>query len=192
MCWDGGGDAVRAMLLNGVELAMGDFSLKGKGLRRSKIVSVDYDGGTVEIADPLLHGDLLPGQTILVAPDGFADCVTLQKVISKTRFSIGNEDLRVAGGPIIDIRPGENQILSGATNPHAQIGMTVFNSRKAPQGRLAEKIESGWTLDRTGLGPLKPEDFPKAKGDRTPRYSVVMAAPGDEVCIPHLTQFQRR
>lgn len=189
---DGGGDPVRAMLLNGAKLAMGDFSLKGKGLRRSKIVSVDYDGGTVEIAHPLLHGDLLPGQAILVAPDGFADCVTLQKVISKTRFWIGNEDLQVAGGPIVDIRPGENQILSGAANPHAQIGMTVFNCRKAPQGRLAEKIESGWTLDRTGLGPLKPEDFPKAKGDRMPRYSVVMAAPGDEVCIPHLAQFQRR
>ncbi len=189
---DESGDPVRAMLLNGTKLAMGDFSLEGKGLRRSKIVSVDYDGGMIEIADPLLDEDLLPGQVILVEPNSFADCVTLQKVIDKTCFSIGNEDLQVAGGPIVDIRPEENQILTSAANPHAQIGMTVFNSFKEPQGRLAEQIESGWTLDRTGLSPLKPEDFPKAEGDRTPRYSVVMAAPGDEVCIPHLAQFQCR
>jgi hypothetical protein len=64
--------------------------------------------------------------------------------------------------------------------------MTVLNSRMEPQGRLAERVESGWVLDRTDLGPLSIGSFPREAGDDTPRFSVVMAARGDEVVIPHL------
>jgi hypothetical protein len=62
--------------------------------------------------------------------------------------------------------------------------MTVLNSRLEPQGKLA--AGDRWTLDRTGLGPLKPGDFPAGEGGLGPRFAVVMAGPGDEVWIPDL------
>lgn len=187
---DAEGRPEKAMLLNGTDLRMGDFSLKGRGLRRSRIVSVDYAAGVIEIADPLLDGDLSPGQVILVAPEAFSDSVTVQKVIDRTHLSVGDEDLRVAGGPVSGVRSVEKEILTPVSNPHAQAGMTVINSRREPRGRLCERTRAGWRLDLDR--PLKPEDFPPAEGERTPRFSVVLAGPGDEVAIPHLSLFERR
>ncbi len=176
----------RAMLLNGTELRAGAFSMKGKGLRSSRIVSVDYAGGVIEIADPLLSEDLSPGQVILIAPEGFADSVTVQRVIDRTHFSIGDEDLRVGGGPVSGVRAGEREIVTPVPCPHVRTGMTVLNSRLEPQGRLAERTKEGWRLE--GDGPLH---FPQAGGDATPRFSVVAAGPGDAVAIPHLALFER-
>ena len=192
LCLDESGTPVRAMLLNGAALSLGQFSLESRGLRRSTIVSVDYGNGLIEIADPILNDGLLPGEVVLVAPDTFADSLTLHRVIDGTHFSIGDEDLRVAGGPVLEVRPDENQILSSVPNPHARLGMTVLNSRQEPQGRLAEKTESGWALDRAGLGPLNQEDFPRGAGDSAPRYSVVVAGPGDTIAVPNLAQFERQ
>jgi hypothetical protein len=188
---DESGEPIGATLLNGTVLRRGDFLLEGKGLRRSRIASVDYEAGVVEIEDPILGEDLLPGQTILVAPDSFGDCLTVERRIDATRFSISDEDLQVAGGPITGIDPDRSHIATPVPNPHARVGMTVLNSRMEPQGCLVERDESGWILDRGGLGPLTPDNFPKAAGDETPRFSVVMAAPDDEVLIPHLAQFSR-
>lgn len=174
----------RAMLLNGAELRAGAFSMNGKGLRKSRIVSLDYGKGTIEVADPLLD-DLSPGQVILIAPEGFADSVTVQRVIDRTHFSIGDEDLRVGGGPVSGVRAGEREIVTPVSCSHARVGMTVLNSRLEPQGRLAERTKEGWRLE--GDGPLS---FPKADGDSTPRFSIVAAGPGDEVAIPHLALFE--
>jgi len=183
---DGEGHPRRAMLLNGTELRAGAFSMKGKGLRRSRIASVDYAGGVIEIADPVLD-DLSPGQVILIDPEGFAEAVTVQRVIDRTHLSIGDEDLRVGGGPVSGVRPEEREILTPVSSSHARIGMTVVNSRLEPQGRLAERTKEGWRLE--GDGPL---NFLKAAGDPTPRFSIVAAGPGDEVAIPHLALFERR
>ena len=188
---DAEGSPVGATLLNGTVLRKGDFLLEGKGLRRSRVASVGYEAGVVEIADPILDEDLLPGQTILVAPDTFADCLTVERRIDATRFSIGDEDPQVAGGPVTGIDPDRGHIATPVPNPHARVGMTVLNSRMEPQGRFAERDESGWLLDRGDLGTLTPDSFPKTAGDENPRFSVVMAAPGDEVLIPHLAQFSR-
>lgn len=187
---DRDGQPIRAMLLNGTELRWGEFVLGGQGLRRSRIVAVDYAKGIVEIGDPLLDTELRPGQVILVAPDTFADCLTLHEVLDETHFSVGDEDFLVAGGPMLELDPDRNEVLSNVPHPHAQVGMMVLNSRHQPQGRFGEKTEAGWLLDRTGFSPDELPDFPKAEGDATPRYSIVMAGPGDEVVIPHLATFE--
>ncbi|MDA0748568.1 MAG: heparinase II/III family protein [bacterium] len=184
---DAVGKPVRAMLLNGTELAMGDFRLEGKGVRKSRIVSVDYRSGVVEIADPVLGEDLRAGQAVRVAPDGFGDCVTLERVIDTTHFSIGSEDLQTAGGPVLAVEG--DRIVSSARNPHVRLGMTLLNSQGEPQGRVIEKMEDGWRVDRGELEPMRMEDFPQVEGDPGPRYSIVVAGPGDEVAIPNVARF---
>ena len=186
---DAAGQPARAMLLNGTQLTIGGFTLKGQGLRRSKILNVDYAKGIIQIADPLLGRDTLPGQTVLVAPNTFADCVTVRSVIDATHFSIGDEDLRVGGGPVNRIVPEKNRIVTSALSPQARPGMTVLNARLEPQGKLA--TGDPWSLDRGGLGPLKAEDFPSAEGGVGPRFAVVMAGPGDDVLIPSLALFRK-
>ena len=187
---DARGEPVRAMLLNGTELSLGGFSLEGPGLQKSEITSVDYERGVVEIADPMLTRGSVPGQTIIVAPDSFADCLTVAGIVDETHFSIGDEDLRVAGGPVSEVIPAQNRIVTSVSMPHTQAGMIVLNSLHQPQGRLAGG--EGITLDRVGIGPLRPEDFPTGPGDSHPRFSVVMAGPGDAVLIPCLVIFERR
>jgi len=181
------GEPVRAMLLNGTGLAVGQFSLRGSGIVKTRIASVDYAKGVVEVADPVLDGAFLRGQTALVAPNGFADSLTVQRRIDSRRFSIGDEDLRVAGGPVKELVPGQNRIVTQVATPHASPGMTVLNGRKQPQGRVA--AGKPLTIDRAGLGPLRHEDFPVRPGEGQPRFTVVMAAPGDELWLPSLVEF---
>lgn len=176
----------KAMLLNGSLLSLDSFSLLGSGLRKSRIKSVDYRKGIIEVADPVVSPGLKPGQTIVVAPNSFADCVTLQKVIDPMHFSIGDEDLRVAGGRVARVEPEKKQIISSVISYFSRPGMSVLNSRMQPQGRLTDGPQ--WTLDRTGLPPLKSEDFPNDPDGSPARFTVVMAGPGDEVWIPDVVE----
>lgn len=188
---DRNGVVDKAMLLNGTVLSTGDFTLKGKGLRRSRIVAVDYDSGVVEIADPVLGEDLRPGQTVLVEPDGFADCLTLQKVMDGTHFSIGDEEVLVAGGSVKQVMSDKSQMISNFAGRHAQPGMMMLNARGEPVGRVAAMDGKTWTLDRAGMAALTMNDFPTADNDPLPRYAVVIAAPGDKLAIPHLAVYAR-
>ena len=136
---------------------------------------------------PCIDDALRPGQAIPVVSDGYADSVTLSKVIDRRRFSIGDEDVNVAGGPVLDVRG--DRILTSAANPHAHVGMTLLNSLREPQGRLAGRVDGGWRIDRKSRGPLTSEDFPVAAGDAGPRYSVAMVGAGDWLEIPDLVLF---
>jgi len=176
----------KSMLLNGTQLAIGDYTVKGKGLRRSKIASVDYARGIIELADPILGEDVGPDTVLLVRGKGFNDCVTVGKVIDPTHFAIGDEDLILAGGPIKEVR--DHEIVTSVHTRYAREGMTVLNSRLEPVGRLGENTDKdwrykGWMIDRET--PLTPEDFPQKDGDSSPRYYVVMAGAGDEIIVPH-------
>jgi hypothetical protein len=188
---DRNGAVDKAMLLNGTILAIGDFVLNGKGLRRNRIVAVDYDRGLIEIADPLLTSDLRSGQTLLVEPNGFADCLTLHKVIDATRFSIGDEQVLVAGGSVKRVLSDKSQVISNFAGRHAQPGMMMLNARHEPVGRVSTRDGETWTLDRTGMTPLTIDHFPRTDTDLLPRYAVVIAAPGDELAIPHLAVYAR-
>jgi hypothetical protein len=86
--------------------------------------------------------------------------------------------------------PEENRIETGVNTPRARSGMTVLNNRMQPQGRLAEGARL--TLDRTGLPPLKREDFPPGPDGARPRFTVVMAGPEDEILIPSLVQISHK
>ncbi|NPV47659.1 MAG: hypothetical protein HPY69_11920, partial [Armatimonadetes bacterium] len=145
---DSTGAPVRAMLLNGRGLRLGDLRLEGAGLRRGRIAAVDYASGKITLTDPVVGADLRPGQTVLVNPEAHFGSVTLRQVLSPREFSIGDEDLRVGGGPVNDVVPDAGRIVTTAMSPHAQVGMTVLNSRGEVQGRLADGER--WTLDRSG------------------------------------------
>ena len=186
---DGAGAVDKAMLLNGQVLSLGEFKLQGKGLRRSRIVAVDYDKGVVQIADPLLGDDLRQGQTVLVEPAGFADCLTLQKVVDATHFSIGDEEVLVAGGSVKQVASDKSQVTGNFRGRYTQPGMMMLNAHDEPVGRITVVNDRTWTLNRDGMSPLTLDDFPVADGDATPRYAVVIAAPGDEVAIPHLALY---
>ncbi len=178
------GRAARAMLLNGTRLLLGRFSLAGKGRRRSKVASVDYERGIVHLADPVLDRRLRAGQTVLVAPGTFADSLTVREMLSPTELAVADAELRVGGGPVNQVLPEANRIVTSIASPHARVGMTVLNARGEPQGRLASGDR--WTLDRTGYPPLRPEHFPAAPGAAGPRFSIAMVGPGDEVVVPDL------
>ena len=183
------GEVARAMLLNGRRLAYGKFVVQSEGLRKSKIVEIDYAKGIIELADPVLPKGVKVPQTVLVALDTFADCVTMRKVLDKKRFSIGDEDLVVGGGPVTGVITDESRLETTVASPFAQVGMTVINSRFKPQGRVGSGDR--WTLDRAGLPPLKAEDFPAGEGGLGSRFSIVCAGPGDEVEIPGLVNLTR-
>jgi hypothetical protein len=185
MVLDPGGGVKRAMLLNGSELRLGDWSLQGGGQRTSKISAIDYENGVIQLQDPVLRDGPGAGQAMPLISDGFTDSVTLQKVLDDHTFSIGDEDLKVAGGPVLSV--DGDTLLTSASNPHAHVGMTVLNSRNTSIGKLKEKIEGGWRIDRDGLSM---DDFPTVEGDPGPRYSVVMAGPGDEILNPSVVTFE--
>ncbi|MCE5241463.1 heparinase II/III-family protein [bacterium] len=188
---DASGRPQRAMLLNGTALTYGKLSLKGSGLRHSRLKRVDYAGGVLELTDPIAGKDLTPGQTVIVRTKGSSETVTLQKVLSPTQFSIGDEDLRVAGGPVNEVVADKNRIVSSVSYaPHAREGMTVLNSRGEIQGRLAGGDQ--FTLDRTGLPRLAAACFPAGSDGLGARFAVVIAGPGDEVILPSLTLYQAR
>jgi len=182
------GQPVRAMLLNGRALTYGPLHLQGAGRRRSRIRRVDYARGVIELADPVVGEDLRPGQTVLVRSPGGSESVTLQRVLGPRRFSIGEEDLQVAGGPVNQVLSAANRIVTSVSCPHAYPGLTVLNARREVQGRLAEG--ELLTLDRSGLPPLTAECFPPGTDGLGPRFSVVIAGPGDEVVLPSLALFQ--
>jgi hypothetical protein len=185
---DPAGQPMRAMLLNGRGLAFGDLRLAGQGLRRSRITQVNYATGQITLADPVVGEDLRPGQTVLVRPEACVGSVTLQRVLSSTSFSIGDEDLRVGGGPVNEVVAEANRVVTTASSPHAYLGMTVLNGRGEVQGKLA--AGERWTLDRAGLPPLRPDDFPAPDGGIGARFSIVMAGPGDEVVLPSLALWE--
>lgn len=182
------GTPLRAMLLNGRGLRYGDLRLEGPGVRRSRIATVDYATGRITLTDPVVGSDLRPGQTVLVNPEAHFGSVTLRQVLGPREFSIGDEDLRVGGGPVNEVLPEASRIVTTAISPHAAVGMTVLNTRGEVQGRLADGER--WTLDRSGLPPLQPGDFPAGDDGLGPRFSLVMAGPGDEVVLPSLVLWQ--
>lgn len=171
---------VKCMLLNGKSLVYGKYVVKGNGIRRTSIASVDYHNGVIELADPILTPDLGPDNVVLVRNTGFADCVTPRKMLDKKRFSIGDEDLRVAGGPVTELKPDE--ITTSARNLFALPGHTITNGSYEPLGRLTAKRPAGWMVQ--GYKPLTWDSFKTAPGDAGPRYYVMMAGVGDEVLIP--------
>ncbi len=187
---DADGKPEKGLLLNGTELRMGEFALVSSGMQKTTIASIDYEQGIVEISDPLLTYPALAGQTAIVAPDSFADSMAVRKVIDPTHFSIGDEDLRVAGGPVNELLAESSRIVTSVATPHIETGMTVLNSLLQPQGRCAGG--DTLTLDRTGLEPLKADDFPHGADGSHPRFWVVMAGPGDELLIPSVVEFIRR
>ena len=186
---DENGEPKKAMLLNGTELAIGDFALKSGGMHKTKIASVDYEKGIIEVADPVLRKHSCVGQVAIVAPDTFHDSVTMAGVIDETHFSIGDEDLRVAGGPVSDIEADKSRIVTCVSTPHAQDGMSVLNSLWQVQGRRIGGKPV--TLDREGRPALKLADFPAAAGSEQRRFTIVMAAPGDTILIPSLAIVER-
>ena len=185
------GEPERAIMVNGRSLVFGAFELTGRGELDSRIVSIDYGSGEILLSDAVLDEELPPGIPILVAPDDFADCVTVRRVVDATRFSIGDEDLLAAGGPVLGVSPEENSLTTSVQNPHARVGMTVLNGIGEPQGRLLKQTDDGWILDRESLGPLSDGDFPTAEGEATPRYRVVVAGPGDRVRVPSVVRYDR-
>ena len=68
--------------------------------------------------------------------------------------------------------------------------MTVLNSLLQPQGRCA--AGDRLTIDRTGLQPLKADDFSKGADGSHPRFWVVMAGPDDELLLPSVVEFTRQ
>jgi Heparinase II/III-like protein len=186
---DAKGAVARAMLLNGTRLSYGRFVVKSAGLRKSRIVTIDYAKGIIELADPVLPKGLKVPQTVLVAQDTFADCLTMRAVLGKRRFSIGDEDLVVGGGPVTGVVADKSRLVTTVASPFAQAGMTVLNSRFEAQGRVGSGDR--WTLDRVGLPPLKAEDFPAGEGGLGSRFSIVCAGPGDEVVIPGFVSLTR-
>lgn len=181
---DDAGNPARAMLLNGTTLRRGDLHLTGTGLRHSAIRSVDYARGIIELTDAVVGDDLRAGQTVLVRTAGGTQSVTLRAVLSATQFSIGDEDLRVGGGPVNEVLPEAGRIVTSAASPNAYAGLTVVNSRGQVQGRVAR---GNWlTLDRAGLPPLTADAFPPGEDGLGARFAVVIAGPGDEVILPSL------
>lgn len=177
---DKDGQPRRAKLIGGRELRLGDFVLKGRGVMRTTITDIDYASGVVELADDVLRMDQPAGQAVCVAPSGFGDALTLRKVLSARKFSIGDEDTFTAGGTVQRVIDGQNAFDASVSNMHARPGMMVLNAMRQPVGRLRETSGPQWRLDRDGA-PLTMADFPTAEADSGPRFLVTMAAVGDAV-----------
>ncbi len=182
---DASGGASKTMLFNGTQLRMSEFKLEGHGARTSDIRSID--DGVVELADPIVSESLREGQALTVATDTFVDCLTFRSRVDDRRFSIGAEDLLVAGGTVLSVDTEKKQVIASASPRYAQIGMAMLNALGKPVGRVTGINDKTWTLDRD----ISMDDFPTAEGDAGPRYRVVMAAPGDAIVVPDLVIYEK-
>jgi len=183
------GQIQKASLLNGEIISLGNFSLKGTGIQKTKISSVDYKKGIIELADPILNQSLQKGQVLILESNGRGDSLTIEKVIDSTHLSISNEDLRVARGLVEEVIPSDNKIISQMPYFFAQPGVTVINSRFEAQGWLKTIDQSGFTLERADSKKLKLSDFPAdEKGYQS--YTMVVAGPGNQILIPDLVKFE--
>ncbi len=178
----------RVLHLNGTVLRCGDLVLNSPGLRRSRIQRIDYRQGTIELAEPVVGADLAAGQTVQIDTLDGSESVTFQQRLGPSSFSIGDEDLRVAGGPVVDVLPGGNRIMTPVSCPHAYPGLTVLNGQGQVQGRVA--VGDFLTLARPGLPPLTRADFPDSGDGLGARFAVAIAGPGDEVTLPSRSQFE--
>ena len=185
------GKVEKAMLYNGTRLTLGDFALKGKGALRTKIVSLDYDKGIVGVAGPVIGVHLRPGQVVVVEPEKYGDGVTLRKPIGTTHFSIGDEDLQAAGGAVVKLDPKTGAVVSSVAITRAKPGMMVYNSHMEPVGHVDQwqRHRKEWSIRPLDGSVLSPESFPKSKGFVRPRFSIMVAAPGNEVVIPSLALY---
>ena len=181
---DARGDVGKAMLYNGTQLRLGGFELRGHGARTSEIASIA--DGVVELTDPIVTESLRSGQALIVAPSSFVDCLTFRGRVDDRRFSIGDEDLLVAGGTVLSVDTDKRTVVSNTGPRNAQVGMTMLNAKGRPVGRV-EQVGKTWALDR----PVTMDDFPVGEGDAAPRYRVVMAAPGDAIVVPDLAMYER-
>ena len=186
---DAGGQPQKVMLYGGTELGIGSWALQGKGWQKTQVVSVDYESGVVQLAAPLLTGPEQEGLTVLVEADGFTDSLCITEVLDETRFALGDQDTRVAGGPVNEILPEQSRLVTSVATPHAKTGMTVLNGLLQPQGRWAEGDRV--TVDRGDLGSLSADSFPSGADGSHPRFWVVMVGPGDDVWVPSLTVVER-
>lgn len=179
---------MRAMLMNGRELCIGDFALHSEGLRKTTITSVDYENGVIELEDPVLNMACVPGISAIVGVGSFHDSATMKAVVDERHFSIGNEDLLVAGGAVKEVV--ENRILTNVGAPFAQSGMTVLNSAWEPVGKI--KAGEKLSIDRGTRGALSIDDFGLEPDGSQRRFKVVVAGPGDAIWIPSYVEFSRR
>ncbi len=173
------GTVTTARLFDGTELQGPGLALVSDGPRRATIAAIDYEKNTVTLDEPVLTPDLV-GAWVTVDTGRHKDAVRIDKVLSETAFSLGDQDLRCGIGNVLGISDG-NLIKSDRLIYFAQPGMTVVNEAYRPVGHFAAREANDVRLVEKGVAA---EAFTDSDGDGRKRFIIMAVGTGNTIFIP--------
>lgn len=166
------GRVLQARLFDGTSLVAGAFRLSGQGARTARITAVDFAKGLVTLDAPVLR-PADKGAWVPVTSSLHEGSVCIERVLSASQFSYGDQDLRVGRGQRLGLK--DRTISTNALIYHAFPGMTVVNENGQPLGRLEDVKQ----LEVTLAGPVNDADLRDADGDGARRFTIMAFGPGD-------------
>ncbi|HIE14681.1 TPA: hypothetical protein EYP70_05355, partial [Candidatus Bathyarchaeota archaeon] len=173
------GDVILAYLLNATELHCGNFSIRGSGIKHTKIANVDYRMGIITLTDPVLTRDL-KGKWLIIHKNTYNSGYKIEEVINKKTFSIGNQSYIIGYATVQRINVKKGTIRTSMILPFAKPGMGLMSE----DGQVKFKISS---INKGVIkveGNLSEKDFPDIDGDGKRTFYVVDFVVGDNVTIP--------
>lgn len=173
----------RARLFDGEFVKLGDWELKGAGVREAPVKAVDYAKGEVTLEQPILRETDREVWAPCHSPQHEATLQVTQ-VLAPDRFALGEQDVRTGRGFVLKLEG--DKVQSNSLLFFVFPGMTVVNEKFEPVARVTAARSLNLTLDRE----LRPADLPDTDGDGRQRFWVMATGPGDVLRLGSVAEYQ--
>jgi len=188
---DKAGAVERAYLHNATLLVKGQWKLTADAPLESLIVSCDYGGNSITLADPVAETDAVVGSTVAVNTGRYGGSFVVEKVEGDRKLCFGDQDPISARLVVKETLPKQRQIMTTNTGwasvPFLSSGMRLVTEALVPVARIV-----GYSMPLMELdGDFSPDMFTDANGDGVVRAWVMEYGPGDKVLIPTSARYQR-
>jgi len=182
---DAGGRAVAMRLFDGTLLTDHQARLAAAEPPAARIARLDYGANLVTLdADVLEEG--MVGRWTPVDTGTHVTAVRIDKIIDKTTFSLGDQDLRCAVAGVLDIDE-DGTVKHDRVTYFTWGGMTVLDEAGKAVGKLASRALSEFRLE--GPAPTL-EQFPDVDGDGKRKFTVMAVGQGDRVRIGNSLEWE--
>jgi len=146
---------------------------------RTRVEHVDYEGGVITLARPVLTGTLPAGGVAIVESRRHADAISVVEIIDHRTFAVGDEDLS-AGTVHVTSASGDRMHFAPKYVWFIRPGMTVVNEAGKDVGRI-KSVEQG--VARLTGSSLTMRDFPDCNRDGQRTCRVMVVGPGDSLVL---------
>ena len=179
---DNEGRVVSAYLLDGRELAYGDFKLESIGPLEAVIEAVDYKGGTITLDRPIKASEeTILGKTITIFNGSHATSYTVEDMIDERTISISDQD-PVVGKGVVEVIDEEENSLSVTPKALPLVEPDMHLRDELGEAKFTiKRVEDG--LIEVSGGRLTERSFPDVDGDGLRSFEVVDFGVGDRVIV---------